>query len=339
MAFFKQIGKVGLDIGGFATNVVGPALETGGHAVAFAACEAANVVTQGKVGDIATKRDFFKDQMDHAAGNVEAGLARIKGANEPWFRSCPGEAGPWMQAVPDDRNLMDMFLPGTHDSAAKHGGDFAECQCWSLEEQLMAGIRCFDIRLRHEDDSLCCYHGIICQERHWDSVVDAMENYLDQNPTEVLLVRVTGNGCNHCGNHSRSFDDQVKEHFRNPHRWVCPTEWPTLGIVRGKVLLFACGLGNWSSLDTQDLWELGDHEEKLAKVLEHGQKERAPGLLHVNYVSSQGKDNMAYKTPSAMAYHVNHGVYDAVHTLKASVYMVDFPGPDLVNRLIQRNFA
>ena len=57
----------------------------------------------------------------------------------------------WMKAVPDDTEVSDLSIPGTHDSCARHGGpirDLALCQHLNLGEQFERGIRFIDIRTR-----------------------------------------------------------------------------------------------------------------------------------------------------------------------------------------------
>jgi hypothetical protein len=63
----------------------------------------------------------------------------------------------WMSAVPD-RTLFDLTLPGTHHSASCSisSSSFstaicrrnAQCQSLTIMQQLHAGVRSFDVRLR-----------------------------------------------------------------------------------------------------------------------------------------------------------------------------------------------
>ncbi|KAG1926597.1 PLC-like phosphodiesterases superfamily protein [Pimephales promelas] len=52
----------------------------------------------------------------------------------------------WMETLDDDKLISTLTIPGTHDALALYGGPFAKCQAWSLEDQLKAGIRYFDLR-------------------------------------------------------------------------------------------------------------------------------------------------------------------------------------------------
>src|SRR5262249_28574733 len=51
----------------------------------------------------------------------------------------------WMKWVPDDTNLTEMSLPGTHDTMSLYGGGIPETQSMKLRSQLNAGIRVIDI--------------------------------------------------------------------------------------------------------------------------------------------------------------------------------------------------
>ena len=54
---------------------------------------------------------------------------------------------PWMSKVNDNVRLVDLSIPGTHDSGATHSiADVAgKCQDSSIEEQLKMGVRFFDL--------------------------------------------------------------------------------------------------------------------------------------------------------------------------------------------------
>ncbi|KAG5271699.1 hypothetical protein AALO_G00182990 [Alosa alosa] len=52
----------------------------------------------------------------------------------------------WMKSIDNNKFISDITVPGTHDTMALHWGSFVECQAWSLETQLKAGIRYLDLR-------------------------------------------------------------------------------------------------------------------------------------------------------------------------------------------------
>ena len=96
----------------------------------------------------------------------------------------------WMKSVPDTTPLCQLSIPGTHDSGALDGGEAFQTQELTIEEQLEAGIRCFDIRLKACDNNLLgVYHSIVFQDAYWETdVLPAFRNFLQEHPSEALIV-------------------------------------------------------------------------------------------------------------------------------------------------------
>ena len=103
------------------------------------------------------------------------------------------------------RTNMESFLPpfsshlptfllweqGWHSSLSlnplqKIIGFFAFCTSVQLE----AGLRFFDIRIRHVHDELFIYHGPISQHNCLDNVVEELVQFLEIHPTEFVLFRL-----------------------------------------------------------------------------------------------------------------------------------------------------
>merc|ERR1711935_812067 len=90
--------------------------------------------------------------------------------------------------------LTSMSIPGTHEtmaigSSSAFGID--KCQTLSLEQQLDAGVRAIDIRVKYDRQGVCeldIYHGNHYQNRNWDYVVQTLEQWIRRNPTEFVLV-------------------------------------------------------------------------------------------------------------------------------------------------------
>ena len=68
----------------------------------------------------------------------------------PINNSYSRDVNPWMSKVNDDTRIIDMSIPGTHDSGATHSlFDVAgKCQDLSVKQQLNVGTRFFDLRLQ-----------------------------------------------------------------------------------------------------------------------------------------------------------------------------------------------
>ena len=70
-------------------------------------------------------------------------------------------AGDWMAALPDERAVSEIVIPGTHDCASQNAqlGFITKCQALDIAQQLNIGARYLDIRLGAVDGALKLYHG------------------------------------------------------------------------------------------------------------------------------------------------------------------------------------
>ena len=59
----------------------------------------------------------------------------------------------WMGKLPDTTPMNRISIPGTHDSGTRYTLPVANTQNWTIKEQLEAGIRQFDLRVRTGFDS------------------------------------------------------------------------------------------------------------------------------------------------------------------------------------------
>ena len=63
----------------------------------------------------------------------------------------------WMKRLPDNKKLSELSIPGTHDTCARFGGDFAQCQSLALRDQFSIGLRFLDIRCRRRGKRRCSH--------------------------------------------------------------------------------------------------------------------------------------------------------------------------------------
>ena len=110
----------------------------------------------------------------------------------------------WMSAIPDDRYICEINLPGTHDSATAYcknstdnhvklfgsavfdSGEYAKTQSLTLPEQLNAGVRYLDLRFSPKDGTLLLCHG----NNEKVAVINKIVKFLScLNPISVLLRR------------------------------------------------------------------------------------------------------------------------------------------------------
>ena len=102
----------------------------------------------------------------------------------------------WMKAIPDSKQLNRVSIPATHDSGSTQPSHDLQCQVIGIADQLLAGIRGFDMRLKADlDGTLGVYHAEKYQEISWENdVLPAMTQFLEANPSEALVVSVKCEG-------------------------------------------------------------------------------------------------------------------------------------------------
>ena len=155
-------------------------------------------------------------------------------------------AGDWMAALPDDRVISEITIPGTHDCASQNAqlGFITKCQALDAAQQLNIGARYLDIRLGAVDGALKLYHGFTkCKASPlpWAAQIDLEDvlrdcyAFLDAHPGETILFAVKQE---HGSLSDAEFDALVQGYVqRDPERWLTPDAIPTLGEARGKLVL------------------------------------------------------------------------------------------------------
>lgn len=156
----------------------------------------------------------------------------------------------WMENVPDETKLSSMSIPGTHDSCTQNVDMryIFQCQDASIATQLKYGYRYLDMRLvlekRSGQETLVLKHNIarckvsdspFSRTLTLADVLKDVYTFLDEHPSETVIM---------CMKAENSKDDvaavqkalyemidQASEH------WYLKNEIPTLGAVRGRIVL------------------------------------------------------------------------------------------------------
>lgn len=153
----------------------------------------------------------------------------------------------WMKYIDDNKFLDELSIPGTHDSGTCSVDNDTEpqssqvkCQQDYIPTQLLEGIRYFDIRLGKGDDP-GIDHGIFYLLKkdgnylHLSDVIGYFKTFLNENPSEVLIMLASR------GN-DEATDESITTAFAkvmadNPNLFYTSSHAPTLGEVRGKIVL------------------------------------------------------------------------------------------------------
>lgn len=158
----------------------------------------------------------------------------------------------WMKALPDNINIADITLPGTHNSCTRNVDIkyFTKCQDMSIYEQLQAGVRLLDIRIELDGDNIKTVHSVIdCRKKPFsrkkllfDDVLADISNFLTETQSETVLVTVNRDD----GAPSDvTFAAFYRKFVENNALWFTENRFPSLGEVRGKaVLLNRCTVPN-----------------------------------------------------------------------------------------------
>lgn len=249
----------------------------------------------------------------------------------------------WMKNISDEKLISELSIPGTHDSCARFGTIFAECQAWTIDDQLKAGLRYFDLRCRRVLDIFCIHHGIMYQHIHFGDVLNLIEPFLKQNPSEGVIMRV-----------KEEYDpDKPTDSFENifmkyvnafPNLFLLVNKIPTMSELRGKIWVLQDGKQlnsyNWNFLNIQDDYDLG-YFTKLDKKKQEirDQQVRAnsgsSNTLYANHCSATG---ILFQEPLFVAKETNQIIFEGKDLKKIGITIFDFPGEGVIKFVIDKNF-
>ncbi len=172
----------------------------------------------------------------------------------------------WMKNMGDEKSLKEINIPGTHDSGAKYCSFslFSHCQNKSISEQLKIGVRVFDIRV----DGMTIVHSFCkCKKSRFgallslENVIDDILCFLSEKPSETVLMMFKMDK----GNDSSECFRLLYENFirTNPDKWYLENKVPTLGEVRGKIILIRRTESNFekAGIDFTEMPYQGDTKE------------------------------------------------------------------------------
>lgn len=183
----------------------------------------------------------------------------------------------WMASIPDERPLSQVTMPGSHNTMALYGGVYAECESWSLANQLRAGIRFLDIRVRHVNGNLTIHHGVSYQRAHFGEVLEGVVGFLREYPSETLLMRLREE-FSETGDIYAAVVDYIHRYAHWELLWHS-RRVPTMGEARGKLIILQDFSGpdlgmRYASLDIADDWKV--HKLKKTQLNHHTCSNQTP---------------------------------------------------------------
>jgi len=94
----------------------------------------------------------------------------------------------WMKYISDDKKLIDLVIPGSHDSGTIGMNWLGNTQNYSIKEQLDSGARYFDIRVNKEsEDKYVIFHGPI-NGVEFKPILDDIKDFIVANPSETIIL-------------------------------------------------------------------------------------------------------------------------------------------------------
>ncbi|WP_327116288.1 phosphatidylinositol-specific phospholipase C [Streptomyces sp. NBC_01341] len=235
----------------------------------------------------ATRRSILTGSLAVTAGILLGGTpasaapARVLGTQD------------WMAGLADTTPLQRLTIPGTHNSGARFGGPWTECQNTTVAAQLDSGIRFLDIRCRISGDAYAIHHGASYQNLNFDDVLGACRAFLAAHPSETVLMRVKQEYSQESdAAFRRIFDIYLDGKGWRPLLRLDPT-LPDLRAARGKVVVLADNGGlpgvryaDPALFDIQDDY-MAEPFGKYPKIEAQFRKAaQQPGKLFMNYVST-----------------------------------------------------
>ncbi|XP_013998126.2 uncharacterized protein [Salmo salar] len=250
----------------------------------------------------------------------------------------------WMESIPDDKLLSAVTIPGTHESLTLYGGPLIQCQAWTLENQLKAGLRYFDIRVEAS-----MFHNILdvtnghLMHTKFHEVLNILWEFLDKHGSESVLLRVTLQGMS-----MKKAGKCIKTLIENSEDRVWTKIFvPKMQEARGKIIFVQSTNFNVGTLN-HDTFVTGDDtfkdiENKMKKIIKH-LKEAEENCGHALALTDSSATAI-FKGPKTVAKVVNGQLNKLIVELQKGsnkpdclgVISMDFPSPDLIHNIIGVN--
>ncbi|KAM3613768.1 uncharacterized protein V6R79_004870 [Siganus canaliculatus] len=256
----------------------------------------------------------------------------------------------WMSGIQDFRDLSLLTIPGTHSSVAFYGGVEAEHQAYSLNDQLLAGIRFLDLTVFAWDNTLYVMNGIMYQHSNFKGVLSTVQAFLSQYPTEAVLIRVKPS----VGFEKNTVNQMVQALIGNDQNIVTATAMQTLGQIRGKIVFlqsqpFTLGIPVFTTngKDSSKVSHVKDKENSIIAELQQSAQACGFDNVVVTYTSGTGFGTLwgMFLTPKSVAEQVDPWLNQYLRQFYNNqprpcfgVIAMDFPGFDLIQTVVNLNF-
>ena len=277
----------------------------------------------------------------------------------------------WMANIDDKMWLSEMSIPGTHDTMTSSDhpdntcNNFIVSRCCqtqdlSLREQLDAGIRFVDMRLKHENNDLILHHDFITIGPNLKHVLEVLTTFLKENPTETIIMSYQQAQKSENSNGVPFHKDFRKQVGEVPDNFMYSEyRMPQLGEVRGKIVLLDWmrngGLGLAKKKDYVDnywddivymtffMWYVKpEYFERLQNNIAYSQSKYDNKHFFVSWLSANDcKKTLLNWGPRKCAANVNPEMHNYLIKQRGKgnfgVIVMDFPNDWIIKTIVENN--
>jgi len=158
-------------------------------------------------------------------------------------RTLPYTNADWMAGIDNTRYLSELSIPGTHDCGADlHTSEqgvesyVVIAQDFRLSNQLLLGVRWFDVRLSDDEGTMTVFHGDYYLHKNFTDLITQAIDFLNAHPTETVVFVIKQE---HSNRGDDAFANGIWCGYLYPyldHFWL-NNYIPMLGEVRGKIVI------------------------------------------------------------------------------------------------------
>jgi 1-phosphatidylinositol phosphodiesterase len=265
-----------------------------------------------------------------------------------------------MSYIDDSTNITNLVIPGTHNSCSskfiktnlKFIKERIVNQVWSIREQLLAGIRYFDLR---PGQNYYIYHSNFPTIYTLNDTLKEMSNFLKEYPSEFLFVRFqfvnkTCQSINYFLCFDKFLHSVLSEYYDIFYQ---ENEFPELKSIRGKIYPFIensdfANFTNWNSFKEGFFYLQDIYKYKLMHYLFRPFlfKSKRDSIKLYLYDIDRKKEKLVLNhnsmtnrnlkcTPQFVAFITNEISFKSEYI--RGVVIFDFPSEELIKHIIDKN--
>ena len=235
-----------------------------------------------------------------------------------------------------------------------------QTQDWTLKQQLDAGIRFVDIRLKHVDNDFILHHDFITIGPNLKFVLDVLTTFLKENPTETIIMSYqqahtpeNNKGIPFWKDFQKQIREVDKNYIYSRHSMI------QLGEARGKIVLLDWhrqgGLGlrkekgyveNWWDDIVYFYWFVwyvkDEYFKELKDNINYSQSKYDANHLFVSWLSANDcKKTLLNWGPRKCATNIHPEIHAHLLEKKGQgnygVIVMDFPTKYLIKTIVTNN--